>query len=140
MLKIRQFTIDDKDTVIQLWGNCGLIVPWNDPEKDIRRKLEVGTDLFLIGECDGKIVASVMGGYEGHRGWINYLAISPQYRHRGLAKNMIAELEGRLEVLGCPKINLLVRNTNSEVIEFYRSLGYTVDQSVSLGKRLIPDN
>ncbi len=125
---------------MQLWHSSNLVVPWNDPEKDIQRKINVSTDLFLVGELDGGIIASVMGGYEGHRGWANYLAISPGYQHRGFAKTMMAELESRLKALGCPKINLLVRNTNTEVIEFYQSLGYTVDASVSLGKRLIPDN
>lgn len=139
MIEIRQFTIEDKDAVLQLWHNCNLVVPWNDPEKDIQRKINVSTDLFLVGELDGGIIASVMGGYEGHRGWMNYLAISPEYRHKGFAKNIIIDLESRLKALGCPKINLLVRNTNTEVIEFYQSLGYTVDASVSLGKRLIAD-
>ena len=137
MIEIRQFTIEDKDAVLQLWHNCNLVVPWNDPGKDIQRKINVSTDLFLVGELDGGIIASVMGGYEGHRGWMNYLAISPEYRHKGFAKNIIIDLESRLKALGCPKINLLVRNTNTEVIEFYQSLGYTVDASVSLGKRLI---
>ena len=140
MLKIRQFSVADENAVIQLWQDCNLIVPWNNPEKDIQRKIDDGTELFLIGELDGKIVASVMGGYEGHRGWVNYLAISPQYRSSGFAKEIMAELETRLEALGCPKINLLVRNTNVKVIEFYQSLGYTIDASVSLGKRLIADD
>lgn len=138
-MKIKQFCIEDTKAVIQLWQDCNLIVPWNNPGKDIQRKLDDGCDLFLVGEIDSKIVASVMGGYEGHRGWANYLAISPEYQHRGFAKTMMAELENRLKALGCPKINLLVRNTNTEVIEFYQSLGFTVDASVSLGKRLIAD-
>lgn len=140
MLAIRQFQAGDQDTVIQLWRDCGLIVPWNNPEKDIQRKSKVGVELFLVGEFEGKIVASVMGGYEGHRGWANYLAILPDYQHKGFAKAIMVELEGRLKALGCPKINLLVRNTNTEVIEFYQSQGYSIDASVSLGKRLIPDN
>ena len=114
-------------------------MPWNDPERDIQRKLKVSPELFLVGEIDDIIVASVMGGYEGHRGWANYLAVSPAHWHKGFAKAMMAELEMRLKSLGCPKINLLVRNSNVDVIEFYQSLGYTIDQSVSLGKRLIPD-
>jgi len=140
VLEIRQVNIDDRNAVIQLWHDCNLVVPWNDPQKDFQRKLDDGADLFLVGELDGCIVASVMGGYEGHRGWANYLAISPDHQHRGFAKSMMAELENQLKALGCPKINLLVRNTNIDVIEFYQSLGYTVDASVSLGKRLIPDN
>jgi ribosomal protein S18 acetylase RimI-like enzyme len=139
-LKIRSFEQGDIDAVVKLWQDCNLVVPWNNPYKDIQRKINVGTDLFLVGEFDSVIVASVMGGYEGHRGWVNYLAISPDYRHRGYAKSLMAELESLLQAMGCPKINLLVRNTNVDVIEFYQSLGYSIDQSVSLGKRLIPDN
>ena len=139
MLEIRQFEAGDKGAVIDLWRDCGLVVPWNDPEKDIQRKLDAGAELFLVGELDGRLVASVMGGYEGHRGWVNYLAIAPGHRSRGFAKLLMAELEARLLALGCPKINLQVRKTNEEVIGFYRSIGYLADESVSLGKRLIHD-
>lgn len=140
MLQIRRFSIEDKDRVIRLWRDCNLVVPWNDPEKDIQRKLGAGSDLFLVGELDGGLIASVMGGYDGHRGWIYYLAVDPNFRHRGFARKMMAEMENRLIAMGCPKINLLVRNANTEVIDFYRHLGFDIDQSVSLGKRLIPDN
>ena len=139
-MKIRPFKKSDTDAIIRLWHDCKLVVPWNSPAKDIQRKLETDADLFLVGEFDDKLIASVMGGYDGHRGWIYYLAVAPMYRNRGFAQNMMAEMESRLTELGCPKINLLVRNTNIEVIEFYQSLGYITDQSVSLGKRLIPDN
>ncbi len=140
VLKIRQFTIDDKDAVIQLWRDCKLIVPWNDPEKDIQRKLQVGIELFLLGECEDNLVASVMGGYDGHRGYVNYLGVAPKYRHKGFAQQMMVEIETMLKAKGCPKINLMVRNSNVSVIEYYQSLGYKLDQSVILGKRLIPDN
>ncbi|MCP4431652.1 MAG: GNAT family acetyltransferase [Gammaproteobacteria bacterium] len=140
MLKIRQFNIADKKTVIHLWHDCNLLVPWNDPEKDIQRKLNVGADFFLVGEFEDAIVASVMGGYEGHRGFVNYLAVAPMFRNRGFAQAMMSEIETRLNAAGCPKINLMVRNSNGDIIEFYQSLGYELDQSVILGKRLIPDN
>ena len=74
-MKIRAFDELDQEAVIQLWHDCNLIVAWNDPVKDISRKLLVDRDLFLVGEFDGEIVGTVMGGYEGHRGCINYLAI-----------------------------------------------------------------
>ena len=140
MLRIRQFNIEDKDRVIRLWRDCNLVVPWNDPEKDIQRKLDAGSELFLVGELDGLLVASVMGGYDGHRGWVNYLAVDPVFRKRGFARELMAEMELRLVAAGCPKINLLVRETNRDVIDFYQSLGYAVDRSVSLGKRLIADD
>jgi len=139
-VKIRCFEKPDAHAVIRLWHDCNLVVPWNNPAKDIQRKLDVGAELFLVGLYQEKIVASVMGGYDGHRGWIYYLAVAPMYRNKGFAQSMMSEMESQLTAIGCPKINLLVRNTNVDVIEFYQSLGYAVDQSVSLGKRLIPDN
>ena len=140
MLQIRPYQVQDRDRIVRLWHDCNLVVPWNDPQKDIQRKQDSGAELFLVGEIEGKLITSVMGGYDGHRGWIYYLAVDPMYRNQGHAQVMMADMEARLKALGCPKINLLVRNSNVEVIEFYQSLGYTIDQSVSLGKRLIPDN
>ncbi len=140
MLEIRQFNSEDKKAVIQLWHDCNLVVPWNNADKDIQRKLKVGAELFLVGECGGALVACVMGGYDGHRGYANYLAVAPMFRNRGFAQLMMSEIETQLKAAGCPKINLMVRNTNVDVIEFYQSLGYKLDQSVILGKRLIPDN
>lgn len=139
-MKIRQFQSSDKEAVIQLWHDCNVVVPWNDPEKDIQRKLDVGNEYFLVGECDEKLVASVMGGYDGHRGYVNYLVVAPAYRSRGFAQMMMSEIETRLKAAGCPKINLMVRKTNIDIVEFYESLGYRADQSVILGKRLIPDD
>lgn len=129
-----------QDQVIALWHVCGLVVPWNDPQKDIQRKMDVGLDLFLVGLAGEDVVATAMGGYEGHRGWVNYLAVSPQYQRSGLGKLMMDELEARLIQKGCPKINLQVRTSNTSVIAFYESLGYRRDDAVSLGKRLIKDD
>ncbi|MDE0227473.1 MAG: GNAT family N-acetyltransferase, partial [Spirochaetaceae bacterium] len=81
----------------------------------------------------------VMAGYEGHRGWINYLAVATEYRGRGFGRRLMDEVEARLLAIGCPKINLQIRRSNTEAVEFYRSLGFTEDDSVSMGKRLIPD-
>lgn len=140
MMKIRQFQSSDKEAVIRLWHECNLVVPWNDPEKDIQRKLDAGSEYFLVGECEAKLMASVMGGYDGHRGYVNYLVIAPGFRNRGFAHMMMSEIETRLKAAGCPKINLMVRKTNIDIVEFYESLGYRADESVILGKRLIPDN
>lgn len=122
-----------------LWRQCDLLRPWNDPAKDIRRKLAVRPDLFMVGVVDGNVVASVMAGYEGHRGWLNYLAVAPEHRRRGYGRALVAEAERLLLEAGCPKINLQVRSANRAVIEFYRRLGYAVDEVVSMGKRLEPD-
>jgi ribosomal protein S18 acetylase RimI-like enzyme len=138
-VQIRPFQEADREAVIQLWQDCGLTVPWNDPNKDIDRKCQVGAELFLVGERDGTVIASAMGGYEGHRGWVNYLAVDPQHQRQGLAKQLMQTLELKLTALGCPKINLQVRSTNASVLAFYEALGYQVDAAVSLGKRLISD-
>ena len=137
---IRPFRPDDEAAVIALWQRCDLVRPWNDPHKDIQRKLLVRPDLFLVGIVDDPIVASVMAGYEGHRGWLNYLAVDPAHQRRGHARAMVAEAERLLRAAGCPKINLQVRTSNKGVIEFYRKLGYAADEVTSMGKRLEQDD
>ena len=139
-MHIRPFQPCDENAVVALWQHCDLIRPWNDPLKDIRRKLAVRPDLFLVGEVDGEIIACVMAGYEGHRGWLNYLAVSPEHQHRGYARAIVEEAERLLRESGCPKINLQVRSSNHGVIEFYRKLGYWIDDVVSMGKRLEHDD
>jgi ribosomal protein S18 acetylase RimI-like enzyme len=138
-MDIRSYRPDDRDDVIRLWRDCGLVVPQNDPGKDIARKLKVNPEWFLVGELDSRIVASCMAGYEGHRGWINYLAVSPEHRRRGLARQIMAEAERLLRAAGCPKINLQIRSANMDVIAFYRSIGFVIDDVVSLRKRLEVD-
>lgn len=138
-MEIRPFQLSDEATVIALWERCGLVRPWNDPHKDIQRKLAVRPDLFLVGVLQGEVVATAMAGYEGHRGWINYLAVSPELQRSGLGREIMTEAERLLHETGCPKINLQVRSTNSHVIEFYCSLGYLVEDVVNLGKRLDHD-
>lgn len=138
-MEIRPFVEADSDALIALWQRCGLLRPWNDPRKDIARKLRVQPELFLVGVVDGRVVASVMAGYEGHRGWINYLAVDPELRRGGLGKAMMAAAEKRLGLLGCPKVNLQIRRGNEDVVAFYDRLGYVEDDVVSMGKRLESD-
>jgi len=136
---IRAFQSSDEDAVVDLWTRCGLTRPQNDPRKDIRRKLAVDPHLFLVAEDAGAIIGTVMAGYEGHRGWINYLAVSPDYRRGGVGRQLMTAAERLLIETGCPKINLQVRSSNAEVIAFYRAIGFAVDDVVSLGKRLVQD-
>ena len=138
-MHIRPYRAPDEAHVVQLWLDCGLVVPHNHPVRDIQRKLRVNPEWFLVGEREDRIVASCMVGYEGHRGWINYLAVSPDLQGMGFGRAMVARAEALLRDAGCPKINLQVRSTNQRVIAFYQRLGYTVDDAVSLGKRLEPD-
>ncbi len=139
VVRVRPFEDADEAQVVALWRACGLTRPWNDPHQDIARKLQVQRELFLVLEEGGRIVASVMAGYEGHRGWVNYLAVAAEHRRGGLGARLMQEVEQRLLALGCPKINLMVRSANTEVVAFYRALGYAQDEVIALGKRLIPD-
>lgn len=96
-------------------------------------------ELFLVGEIDGEIVASAMAGYDGHRAGLYYLAVSPGHQRGGHARAMMAEVERRLEAIGCPKLNLMVRRDNAGVLGFYHRLGYEEQSVVVLGRRLIAD-
>jgi ribosomal protein S18 acetylase RimI-like enzyme len=125
--------------VVELWQRCGLLVSWNDPVADIERKLQVAPDLFVVGLLGTELVASAMGGYDGHRGSIFYLAVDPEHQGRGYGRNIVEHLVDLLVERGCPKLNILVRSTNEEVIEFYRRLGFTSEGILCLGKRLIED-
>jgi len=136
---IRPFVPPDEDAVVLLWERCGLVRPWNDPRKDIARKLQVQPDLFLVAALGGRLVATVMAGYEGHRGWINYLAVAPEHQRAGLGHRLMAEAERRLLAMGCPKINLQVRSANGGALAFYRRVGYVQDDVISMGKRMISD-
>ena len=138
-MDIRPFQPADESAVIALWEECKLTRPWNDPHKDIARKLAVQPELFLVGVLDDAVMASVMAGYEGHRGWVNYLAVATRFRGQGHARALMAHVEAELLKRGCPKISLLVRASNREAMAFYRRLGYAQDEAVPLGKRLIPD-
>lgn len=135
-MEIREFVKSDRDAVLELWDHCGLIVPHNDPGSDIDRKVAVGTELFLVGIREGQLVATVMGGYDGHRGWAYYLAVKRSLRMNGLGRQIIEALEDKLRGLGCPKLNLQVRTTNAETLRFYQALGFIEDDVVSLGQRL----
>ena len=138
-LLIRPYRNSDESEVIDLWINCELVIPVNNPKRDIERKLCVNPELFLVGILNKTIVATCMAGYEGHRGWINYLAVSPQYRRQGIATQIMKTAEKRLKAAGCPKINLQVRTTNTAVIKFYEDIGYSSDHVIGMGKRLEPD-
>lgn len=139
-MNIRPYQTADESQVIQLWRDCGLVVPWNDPKKDIQRKLYVNPELFLVGVIQERVVATVMGGYDGHRGWINYLAVSPDHQGQHLGKQLIDKTEKNLLAMGCPKINLQIRSTNTKMIEYYKKLGFSEDNAVGMGKRLIQDD
>lgn len=136
---IRPYEPRDERHVIDLWFRCDLVVPWNNPKRDIERKLKVNPELFLVGELSGRVVATCMAGYEGRRGWINYLATDPDFRLKGIAARMMEAAEEKLRAMGCPKINLQVRAANKEAVKFYEAIGYELDDILNMGKRLEED-
>lgn len=142
-MQIRPFradtAVDDTAAVVALWRASGLTRPWNDPHRDIERKLTTQPELFLVGETDATVTATAMVGFDGHRGWVYYLAVDPSQRGRGAGRALMDEAERLLAERGCPKVTLMVRSTNADVLAFYDTLGYTVDDVTVLGKRLIAD-
>ena len=134
--KIRPYQASDESAVIDLWHRCNLVVPQNDPQHDIEMKRKVQPGLFFVGTIRGRIVATVMAGYDGHRGWIYYLAVDPDYRRQQFGRRMMAQVVSALKKRGCPKINLQVRTSNQAVTSFYERLGFSYDDVIALGKKL----
>ncbi len=136
-MAIRPYRQSDGPAVAALWRKVFPDSPsWNHPETDIRRKLAVQRELFLVAVHRTELLGTVMAGYDGHRGWVHYVAVSPRHRRQGIGAALMRGVEERLAALGCPKLNLQVRASNDDVILFYRSLGYDVEDRVSMGKRL----
>lgn len=136
---LRPYDPADEDAVVALWGRCGLLRPWNDPRRDIARKRTTQPELFLVAERDGRLLGTAMAGFDGHRGWVNYLAVDPDVRRTGIGRRLMERVERELAKRGCPKVNLQVRAGNGDAVAFYRRLGYLPDDVVSLGKRLEDD-
>ncbi len=148
-MKIRNLTPADTEQAVALWQMCGLVRPWNDPRLDIARNLSAQPGLSLIAEAETRaeaeglpattVVGTVLLGYDGHRGWMYYLASHPEWRGRGVGRALVTEAEARFEALGCPKAQLMVRADNAAAVGFYEALGYEVNEVLVLGKRLIVD-
>jgi ribosomal protein S18 acetylase RimI-like enzyme len=134
--EIVKYNKDYQKALIELWKKCNLIVPQNDPLEDIQKKLEFQPDMFLIALLNGKLIGSVMVGYEGHRGWLNYLAVLPDYQNRGYGRKLVEKAIAELLKLGCLKLNVQIRESNISAVRFYERLGFRDDHVVSLGLRL----
>ena len=139
-MQIREFRPSDSEALVRLWRECGLLRPWNDPLKDIHRKQAARSGWFLVGETGDLVMASAMVGYDGHRGSVYYLAVAPEFQGRGYGAVLMKHAEELLLALGCPKINLMLREDNQQVQAFYRDQDYTTEAAIVLGKRLIPDH
>jgi len=136
---IRQFIPNDTNRVIFIWEQCDLVRNWNNPNFDIQRKLNFQKELFFVGLLNDEIIATAMFGYDGHRGWLNYFAVLPNFQKRGFGRQLMTYGEMALIERGCPKLNLQIRNDNTKAINFYQKVGYKEDAAVSFGKRLIED-
>lgn len=136
-MEIRPYKEADEAAVAALWREVFPDAPaHNVPEEDIRRKLAVQRELFFVAEEGGELAGTALAGYDGHRGWVYYVAVRPAYRRRGVGAALMARVEEGLRATGCPKLNLQVRASNREAVAFYERLGYAVEERVSMGKRL----
>ena len=136
-IEIRPYEGTHEMAVANLWREVFPDAPaWNDPVSDIRRKLTVQPELFFIAMKDRHLVGTAMAGYDGHRGWIYYVVVSPDHRRQGIGSALMGHAEKALSNMGCPKLNLQVRASNHEVLAFYKHLGYEIEERISLAKRL----
>ena len=135
-LLIRPFKEGDEEELVSLWNMCKLTVSWNNPYKDIARKLKAQAELFLVGYLENKLIASVMAGYDGHRGWINYFAVHPDFQAKGYGKQLMDNVENKLRELGCPKINLQIREGNDKVFSYYQKLCFVEEKRFNIGERI----
>ncbi len=136
-MEIRPFDEGDTERVVALWTSVfAYPTPHNNPARAIRLKLAHQRELFFVAVVEGTVVGTVMGGYDGHRGWIYSLAVDPQARRRGIGTALVRHVERALAVLGCPKINLQLLASNAGTVAFYRKLGYAVEERISMGKVL----
>ena len=135
MTHIREATSDDQNSVIAVWTECELVKPQNDPITDFELALATSSSTVLVLEKEAEIIGAVMVGFDGHRGWFYYLGVKPEHQNGGLGQKLIKAAERWLEERGAPKSMLMVRHSNTKVIEFYKKLGYSVEETFVLGKR-----
>ena len=135
-IAIRPFRESDQEDIIKLWEKVFPDAPQHtNPARDIRTKREVQPELFLVALAEDRIVGTAMAGFDGHRGWVYYLGVDPDYQRRGIGTALMKRVESRLMGMGCPKLNLQIRADNAEVQAFYESLGYFTEDRLSMGKK-----
>jgi ribosomal protein S18 acetylase RimI-like enzyme len=135
-MTITMATPDDAQAVIALWAACDLTRPWNDPAADFARALEAATSTILVMRDGGELAGSVMAGYDGHRGWVYYLAVAETKRGQGAGRALMTAAEDWLRRAGAPKIQLMVRDTNAKAQAFYEALDYERQPVTTWGKWL----
>jgi ribosomal protein S18 acetylase RimI-like enzyme len=135
-MRFRNFAIEDCELVRDLWQRAGLSLSYGDDRAGLAQRLARDPDLFFLGEVDGRVVACVMGCFDGRRGWVNHLAVDPDCQGRGFGQAMMDELERRFRGVGCRKVNLLIERSNAAVAAFYAKSGYGVDDLIFMEKVL----
>ena len=135
-MQIRPIQDGDEAAVADLWQRCGLVRPWNDPAGDIAFARRTPESEIFVGESDGDIIASVMCGNDGHRGWVYYVAVSPDCQGGAHGRQIMAAAEDWLRALGVPKLELLIRDTNAKVVNFYEALGYKKEPVITMSRWL----
>ncbi|MEC9266326.1 MAG: GNAT family acetyltransferase [Pseudomonadota bacterium] len=135
-MEIREIADGDEAHIVPLWKACGLTRPWNDPESDIRLVREAPGGTILVGELQGTVIATAMPGFDGHRGWIYYVAVRPDLQGKGYGRRILAAAEEWLKATGCPKVELIVREDNYRIIDLYKALDYRQEPRALLAKWL----
>jgi ribosomal protein S18 acetylase RimI-like enzyme len=130
--------IEDRDIpeVIVLWQRCGSTRPWNNPEADIALARKGANATILLGRDNRVLVASVLVGQDGHRGWVYYVTVDPDHRFKGFGRMIMSAAEDWLRARGIEKMQLMVRGDNTQVHAFYQSIGYFEQERVVFAKWL----
>jgi ribosomal protein S18 acetylase RimI-like enzyme len=137
MVKIRKFRQTDKDSVITIWKDVfNPQKPHNDPELVINMKTKHNDGLFFIAEENKQLIGTIMGGFDGHRGWLYSLAVSPKYRRKGVGTLLVNKVLNELINLGCIKVNLQIYSDNRSTVEFYKKIGFLIEDRISMGKKI----
>ena len=135
-INIKTATIKNTQSIIEIWEEVKLVRSWNNPNDDIENALSTLTSTILLLCSENQIIGTVMVGYDGHRGWIYYLAVRTELQKQGYGKKMVQEAENWLRAKNVPKVNLMIRNTNEQVKGFYQAIGYKDDEVITMAKWL----
>jgi ribosomal protein S18 acetylase RimI-like enzyme len=135
-MEIRELDSSHRVETVELWKRTGLTRPWNPPEEDFDRAL-AGAGSAVLGAIDGgHLVATAMVGHDGHRGWVYYLAVDPDFQSSGVGRAMMQAAETWVRDAGVPKIQLMVRSTNTAALDFYDAIGFKVEETTVLSRWL----
>jgi len=133
-VEIHPLDAADRADAVSLWHRAGLTRPWNPPEQDFDRAVAGVSSEVLGGFEDGRLVGTAMVGHDGHRGWVYYLAVDPDLQSTGIGRAMMGSAEAWARAAGMPKIQLMVRSSNTGALDFYDSLGFTVEDTAVLSR------